>query len=105
MKENSAIEKKSLKIVQGDNTNWRKLAKEAVCFANAYGGKLLIGIEDDSDLPPDGQLIEENLPYKIVSKIEQNTINVGLQPGQSGYNLSSFSKKFIDHPAFLRFTL
>jgi len=25
--------------------------------------------------------------------------------GQSGYNLSSFSKKFIDHPAFLRFTL
>jgi ATP-dependent DNA helicase RecG len=55
MKENSQIDKKSLKTISKRNPDWGEIAKDCVCFANGYGGKILFGIEDDDDLPPVGQ--------------------------------------------------
>ena len=49
MKENNEVDKKSLRSITKVNVDWNELAKDCVCFANAYGGKLLIGIEDDDD--------------------------------------------------------
>lgn len=38
MEENKNIDKKSLKFLNGKNTDWSELAKDCVCFANAQGG-------------------------------------------------------------------
>jgi ATP-dependent DNA helicase RecG len=52
MKENKNIDKKSLKFLKGKQTDWVELAKDCVCFANAQGGFICIGIEDKATLPP-----------------------------------------------------
>lgn len=78
MEETHHIEKKSLKIVTGNTADWSELAKDCVCFANARGGKILIGIEDDDSLPPGNQMIDVNLPAKIHKRISELTINVAV---------------------------
>ena len=45
MLENQQYDKKSLRFLKGNNTDWDELAKDAVCFANASGGKILIGLK------------------------------------------------------------
>ena len=57
MKENSTTDKKSLQTLTKKNPDWGEIAKDCVSFANAYGGKILFGIEDDADLPPSEQRI------------------------------------------------
>ena len=80
MQEGQKIEKKSLRLVLGKGANWTELAKDCVCFANARGGTIHIGIEDDADLPPLEQQIEAELPYRISKRISELTINVGTIP-------------------------
>lgn len=80
MQEGQKIEKKSLRLVLGKAANWSELAKDCVCFANARGGIIQIGIEDDADLPPIGQQIEAELPFRISKRISELTINVGTIP-------------------------
>ena len=53
MTENKNMDKKSIKLLKGKNTNWHELAKDCVSFANAQGGFIFIGIEDNDDLPPE----------------------------------------------------
>ena len=74
--EGQNIERKSLKIVSGKNPQWSELAKDCVCFANARGGTILIGIEDRATEPPEGQIIPRNLPEKIRKRIKELTVNV-----------------------------
>ncbi len=57
-------DKKSLRTIQDKTAKFDELAKDCVAFANAQGGKLLIGIEDDETLPPSGQRIEISLLEK-----------------------------------------
>lgn len=76
--ENEILEKKSLRMFEGNNPPWRELARECVCFANARGGKIVIGIEDKEELPPIGQKIPENLPEQIRKRVNELTINVGI---------------------------
>ena len=79
MKENINLDKKSLRFLEGKNTNWNELAKDCVAFANAQGGEILIGIEDDANFPPKEQKIKDkNLPDTIQKNIVQRTINVGV---------------------------
>ncbi|WP_416440846.1 ATP-binding protein [Leeuwenhoekiella sp. A16] len=80
MKENSLLDKKSLAIVSGSNANLKELAKDCVCFANAEGGSILIGIEDDCDTPPSNQKITDDLLDKINKIIPALTLNVGIAP-------------------------
>lgn len=80
MKENREIEKKSLKIIQGTNPDWDHLARECVCFANAFGGKILIGIENNKELPPSKQKIEKGLIEKLSKRIPEITLNVAIHP-------------------------
>lgn len=76
MREESTIfDKKSIKTIQGKNPEWDELAKDCVAFANAKGGHIFIGIENDSELPPAGQTIPETLPGKVQLRISQLTIN------------------------------
>lgn len=79
MEETQNIEKKSLRTVTGNSADWNELAKDCVCFANASGGKILIGVEDEEEEPPIGQNItDKNLPQKIIKAINHRTINTGV---------------------------
>jgi len=80
MQENQEIEKKSLKVITAKSPNWKALAKECICFANAQGGKILIGIEDGASLPPSDQTISDNLIQKVNRRINQITFNVNISP-------------------------
>lgn len=79
MEECTTYDKKSLKTVQGNSTNFQEIAKDCVAFANAKGGSLHIGIENNEDLPPANQEIEKNLPERIIKRLNELTINVALQ--------------------------
>ncbi len=76
--EGSEFDKKSILLVTGMKTDWDELAKDAVAFANAKGGRLAIGIEDDADLPPSGQKIDGDLPDIIRRRIQELTSNVAV---------------------------
>jgi ATP-dependent DNA helicase RecG len=79
MEENKNIDKKSLKFLKGKNTDWNELAKDCVCFANAQGGFIYIGIEDKATLPPEKQkMADRNLPDIIQKNIAHRTVNVGI---------------------------
>ncbi|MDP2208926.1 MAG: ATP-binding protein [Bacteroidota bacterium] len=78
MNETQDIEKKSLKLLTGKSPDWHELVRIAVCFANGRGGSILIGIEDDADIPPKNQTIDVSLPEKITKYIRQHSVNVGV---------------------------
>lgn len=77
MEENSLFDRKSLKLIQGKNAQWKELAKDCVCFANGQGGSILIGIEDDGRCPV-GQKVNDTLIDKINKTIPQLTIGVAV---------------------------
>ena len=76
MEETQHIEKKSIRIITGTNPDWKSLAKDCVCFANARGGIIYIGIEDDEALPPADQKIDSELPARIRKRMAESTVNV-----------------------------
>ena len=80
MKENSLRDKKSLRAITKANPDWDELAMDCVCFANAQGGSIFFGVEDEDELPPAGQIIPEYLPAKLQKQIQGRTINVSVIP-------------------------
>ncbi|MES2264541.1 MAG: ATP-binding protein [Pseudomonadota bacterium] len=78
--EGQLLDKKSLRSVTGKTANWSELAKDCIAFANASGGRLLIGIEDTEDLPPAGQRIPADLPDIIRRTLAERTVNVTVLP-------------------------
>ena len=60
--EGQLLDQKSLRAVLGKTADWNEIAKDCIAFANASGGRLLLGIEDGQDLPPAGQQIPSDLP-------------------------------------------
>lgn len=80
MLENQQVDKKSLRFLTKPKPDWDELAKDCVAFANAHGGRILIGVEDRADAPPAGQKISSELPEKVQRSIQQKTINVSVIP-------------------------
>ena len=78
--EGHLVDQKSLRTVTGKSANFSELAKDCVAFANAQGGKLLIGIEDGYELPPAGQKIAHDLLDTIRKRIAENTVGVVVAP-------------------------
>ena len=79
MEEGKNIDKKSLSFLKGKNTDWDELAKDCVSFANAYGGFIYIGIEDNSSVPPVNQKItDRNIPDIIQKNIVNRSINIAV---------------------------
>lgn len=77
--ETQEYDQKSLKFLS-KNPDWQELAKDCVCFANARGGAIRIGIEDGETQPPDGQTISSHWIEKISKRINELTLNVTLAP-------------------------
>ena len=70
----------SLRKVTGRTADFPELAQDCVCFANASGGKLIIGIEDGETAPPAGQRIDQALPDRIRRRVCELTVNVQVLP-------------------------
>lgn len=79
MIENTLYDKKSLRTVVGKTADFDELAKDCVAFANAQGGIIEIGIENNEKLPPVGQTFDEKLPVNIVNKLAGLTNNITMQ--------------------------
>lgn len=78
--ETQHIERKSLRKVSGKQADWESLARSCVAFANAEGGKLVIGIEDGEAEPPAGQAIPPDLSERIRTRVAQLTVQVQALP-------------------------
>ncbi len=76
--EGQSLDYKSLLAVTGKTADWGELAKDCVAFANAQGGRLLIGIEDGETEPPATQLIPAGLLEQIQRRISEITVNIVL---------------------------
>lgn len=74
--EGQLLEKKSLRAVTGKTADLIEIAKDCVCFANATGGCLQIGIEDGQDDPPADQIVRHDLPDILRRGIAERTVNV-----------------------------
>lgn len=71
---------KSLRLLQGGKAGWVALAADCVCFANAAGGVLRIGIEDGACAPPAHQRIEQAMLDTLRKRLGELTVNVLLAP-------------------------
>ena len=78
--EGQLLDRKSLRAVTGKTADWAELAKDCVAFANALGGRLLIGIEDDDDFPPPAQRVVADLPDTLRRRLAELTVNVSVRP-------------------------
>lgn len=78
--EGQLVDKKSLRTVTGRSPDWDALVKDCVAFANAQGGHLLIGIEDDAELPEPSQRVEPTLPDVLQCRISERSTNVTVTP-------------------------
>lgn len=74
------VDRKSLDTVVGKKADYSELAKDCVAFANAQGGRLLIGIEDGQVDPPANQTINPDLPDRIRKRIGEITVGVHVFP-------------------------
>ncbi|WP_241673263.1 ATP-binding protein [Lacisediminimonas profundi] len=64
----------------GKTADWNEIAKDCIAFANATGGRLLLGVEDGHDAPPAGQHIPADLPDTLRRKLAERTVNVAVLP-------------------------
>jgi len=74
--EGQDIECKSLRLLTSRKADWDGVAKDCVAFANARGGRLLVGIEDSEAEPPAGQKVPADLVEKVQKRIGELTVNV-----------------------------
>lgn len=78
--EGQLLDQKSLRAVTGKTADWNEIAKDCIAFANATGGRLLLGIEDGQNAPPAGQQIPADLPDTLRRKLAERTVNVSVLP-------------------------
>ncbi|MEI6644432.1 MAG: ATP-binding protein [bacterium] len=82
MDEGQTYDKKSLLTFAAEpkRWDWQKIAKHCVAFANAGGGILHFGIEDDLSVPPPDQRIAQTLPDRLRKGVSQHCVNVAVTP-------------------------
>lgn len=76
--ENAKFDRKSIRVLHRGDAGLQELAKDCVAFANAHGGALHIGIENDATAPPPDQKVSEKQVQNIERRIPQLTQNVGV---------------------------
>ena len=69
---------KSLRLIQSGDAGFHKLAQACVCFANAQGGKLIIGIEDKDKLPPLNQSISVESVNQTLNRLRSLCFGVAV---------------------------
>lgn len=69
---------KSLRKAIGTKADLKSLAETCVCFANAQGGEIIIGIEDKKKEPPKNQKINIERVNEVVKTLRSLTDGVGI---------------------------
>ncbi|MCK2086689.1 ATP-binding protein, partial [Thauera aromatica] len=69
----------------GKTADWNEIAKDCIAFANATGGRLLLGIEDGQSEPPADQRVPPDLPDTLRRKLAERTVNVTVLQGSRSY--------------------
>jgi len=77
-KESNSLDYKSLRKAIGKQADLKSLAETCVAFANAQGGKLIIGIENMQSEPPLNQKVNIEDVNAVVVKLRSLTDGVGL---------------------------
>lgn len=77
--ENQHLDKKSLRYALGKHQDADGLACDCIGFANALGGRILLGIEDDAELPPADQRVSALWPEQLYKRLVQITVNLGAE--------------------------
>lgn len=78
--EGQLVDYKSLRKVHGKSEDYGELARDCVCFANAAGGVLVIGVENGEIGPPHDQRIPSGLTDRIRKRVGEMTVNVTAVP-------------------------
>lgn len=78
-REGHHFDRKSLRAV-AHRGGWTELAKDCVAFANAAGGTVHLGVEDDATAPPPGQRVERALLDQARKRLAELTVGVHVQP-------------------------
>lgn len=78
--EGQLLDQKSLRAVTSKTADWNEIAKDCIAFANATGGRLLLGIEDGQGEPPADQRVPPDLPDTLRRKLAERTVNVTVLP-------------------------
>jgi len=78
--ETQVIEYKSLQKIKTGDKGFKELAKTCVCFANAQGGKIIIGFQDKTQEPPANQKIPQKDINDTLERLRGLTFSVGLSP-------------------------
>jgi ATP-dependent DNA helicase RecG len=88
MEEGTTYDKKSLLSFNAEPAqwDWDKIAKHCVAFANARGGELFFGIEDDASAPPPGQQIPDSLGEPLQKGIGHHCINVAVSTEKRSFD-------------------
>jgi ATP-dependent DNA helicase RecG len=76
--EGQTFERKSIRYALGKAAGLEKLAEDCVGLANAVGGVIHLGIEDDALEPPVEQRLATDLPDQVRKRLPQITVNVGV---------------------------
>lgn len=69
---------KSLRKVIGRQADLKSLAETCVCFANAQGGEIIVGIEDKKSDPPLKQKIDVEAVNLVIKRLRDLTDGVGI---------------------------
>lgn len=82
MDEGQTYDRKSLLTFAANPArwDWQKIAKHCIAFANAAGGVLHFGIEDEQTAPSPGQRIDPALPDRLRKGIAHHCVNVTAIP-------------------------
>jgi ATP-dependent DNA helicase RecG len=78
--ETQVIEYKSLQKIKTGDKGFKELAKTCVCFANAQGGKIIIGFQDKTQEPPANQKIPQKDINDTLERMRGLTFSVSLSP-------------------------
>ncbi len=73
--EGQTLDRKSTRLVTGKSANWSELARDCVAFANANGGRLLVGVEDEADAPDPTQRVGPGLVDGGRNRVGERTVN------------------------------
>ena len=76
--EHQTLDYKSVRKIRSGDKGFKDLSVSCVAFANAQGGTLYIGIEDDTLTPNQDQIISETEVNETVSRLRSLCFNVSL---------------------------
>lgn len=78
--ETQVIEYKGLQKIKTGDKGFKELAKTCVSLANAQGGKIIIGVDDNTKKPPVNQQITQKEINDTLERLRGLTFSVGLTP-------------------------